>query len=129
MPHFSIKSHNILNTCHPALKEVLLEVIKHIDCSVISGHRGQKEQDELKRKGRSQLSFPQSMHNENPSDAVDVAPYPSLFSDKAMFYVLGGYIMCVASQLGLKLRWGADFNQNWKFDDNFNDLGHFELTD
>ena len=129
MPHYSVKSHEKLNTCHPALREVFLEVIKHIDCTVISGHRGQREQDQLKKKGKSQLSFPQSKHNEKPSDAIDVAPYPSLFSDDRMFYVLGGFVMCVASQLDLRVRWGADFNQNWKFDDNFKDLGHFELID
>lgn len=130
MPHFSIKSHQKLNTCHPALREVFLEVIKHIDCTVISGHRGQKEQDKLKEKGRSQLSFPQSRHNEKPSEAIDVAPYPSMFTDDRMFYVLGGFVMCVASQLGLKIKWGANWRMDWDLENNkFDDLGHFELTE
>lgn len=130
MPHFSIKSHQKLNTCHPALREVFLEVIKHIDCTIIFGHRGEKEQNKLKEEGKSQLSYPQSNHNEEPSKAIDVAPYPSLFSDKMMFYVLGAFVMGVASQMGIKLRWGADWKQNWDFTDNrFNDLGHFELIE
>jgi len=44
MPAFGERSRNNLKTCHEDLQKLFNEVIKHFDCSVICGHRGQEEQ-------------------------------------------------------------------------------------
>lgn len=63
MPKFGTRSRSNLETCHENLQKLFNEVIKHYDCSVICGHRGQQEQDQAFHDGRSKLKFPQSKHN------------------------------------------------------------------
>lgn len=76
MPRFSKISKERLATCHPDLQTVCNELIKQYDFSVLEGRRGQCEQDEAYRKGKSQVKYPYSAHNKIPSLAVDIAPYP-----------------------------------------------------
>lgn len=76
MPRFSKLSKERLATCHPDLQAVCNELIKQYDFSVLEGRRGQREQDEAYRKGKSQVKYPHSAHNKIPSLAVDLAPYP-----------------------------------------------------
>ena len=56
MPSFSGRSKEKLASCHPDLQKVFNEVIKHIDCTIIEGHRGEERQnrfaDEGKRKDK-----------------------------------------------------------------------------
>lgn len=48
--------------------------------------------------------------------------------DLARWYYFGGYVCGVASELGIPVRWGGDWNGNRKVDDQtFHDLPHFEL--
>jgi len=106
----------------------LEEVIKYYDFSVISGRRYEEEQNELYRKGLSKLQFPQSTHNSNPSEGVDVAPYPINWKDTRRFDILSGRIMHEANVIGVKIRWGGDWDSdNDVLDQNFNDVGHYEL--
>lgn len=143
MPRFSKQSLEKLFTCDHRLQLVFLEVVKYFDCIILAGHRGKEQQDMLYSQGKTKLKFPYSKHNREPSLAVDVAPYPLIWpvlkqttdsewrkylKDVARFYAFGGFVLGVASQLNIKLRWGGDWDGDWRFDDQrFDDLVHFEL--
>lgn len=133
MPSFSKVSNSRLSTCHPSLVLVAKAAIKVIDFSVISGHRDKKSQDAAVAAGNSKTPWPKSRHNKIPSEAMDLAPYPIDWSNKpkavARFYLLAGVVIAEAYDLGIKLRWGGDWDGDWDlYDQNFDDLGHFELV-
>lgn len=130
MPSFSEKSLKELSTCDEKLQKIFMEVIKHYDCTVICGTRDEKAQEEAFRTGKSKLKYPHSKHNSFPSKAVDVVPYPIDWNDRARFYHFAGFVYGVSEVLGIKLRWGGDFNQDLNFkNDNFIDMPHFELME
>ena len=130
MPKFGKKSLEKLSTCDKKLQLVLNEVIKTIDCSVLEGHRGEQRQNKLYDEGKTKLKFPNGRHNASPSRAVDVVPYPIDWEDRERFHLFAGFVLGIAKQLGVNLRWGGDWNINWFVDDNnFDDFPHFELVD
>ena len=130
MPKFGKKSFEKLNTCDKRLQLVLNEVIKTVDCSVLEGHRGEQRQNKLYDEGKTKLKFPNGRHNASPSRAVDVVPYPIDWEDRERFHLFAGFVLGIAKQLGVNLRWGGDWNINWFVDDNnFDDFPHFELVD
>jgi len=133
MPKFSRRSKEILLTCDEDLQVVMNDVIRITDIKIISGLRGEVEQNYLFRTGLSKKMFPNSKHNSEVEDAlseaVDIAPYPINWHDDERFYYTAGIVMGVAGMLGIELRWGGD----WDMDDDlhdqtFMDLGHFELV-
>lgn len=128
MLKFSLKSKNNLATCHEDLQKIFNEVIKNYDCSILQGWRSNEEQEELFKQGKSKLRANQSKHNNHPSLAVDVAPYPIDWNNKDRFYHFAGYVKGIADNMGIQIRWGGDWNNNNSFDDQtFDDLPHFEL--
>lgn len=128
MPKLSIASSQKLRECHPDLQRLIDEAAKSFDFTVICGHRGKAEQDKAFNEGRSKVQFPNSKHNALPSLAVDIVPYPIDWNDVRRFYYMGGYVLGVAERLGIKVRWGGDWNGNFEIkDQNFHDLPHFEL--
>ena len=132
MPSFSQSSLDKLNSADPKLQMVMKEVIRHIDCTILCGHRGKEDQDHAVASGASKTPWPTSKHNSTPSRAIDVAPYPIDWSNKgkvlARFYYLAGYIKSVADSMGVQLRWGGDWDGDIDFSDQtFDDLPHFEL--
>lgn len=128
MPNFSARSWAQLDTCHPDLRGLFSEVIRHFDCTVIEGHRGQDAQDEAFRTGRSRVQWPNGKHNRQPSLAVDVAPYPIDWQDVERFYYFAGVVMGIARTRGIPLRWGGDWDSDTDVhDQTFMDLVHFEL--
>ena len=130
MPAFGERSRNNLETCHGDLQKLFNEVIKHFDCSVICGHRGQEEQDRAFHDGRSKLKFPQSKHNKMPSLAADVVPYPIDWNDTRRFYMFVGIVRGVAAMMNIPVRCGADWDGDMEIkDQNFHDLPHFELLE
>lgn len=130
MASFSKRSRYNLLSCDKRLIELFAEVVKEFDCSVISGHRGEQEQNHYFDNGKSQLKYPGSKHNLMPSMAVDVVPYPVDWEDTERFYYFAGYVKGVASRLGIKIRWGGDWDDDTQVEDNmFNDLPHFELAE
>ena len=130
MPKFSKRSKAALSTCHPDLKNVFSEVIKHFDCAILEGHRTEKDQNKKYRMGLSKLKYPHGKHNSVPSMAVDVAPYPIDWKDRERFHLFAGFVLGVASLMGIKLRWGGDWDRDTRVGDNtFDDLPHFELAD
>jgi peptidoglycan L-alanyl-D-glutamate endopeptidase CwlK len=130
MPVFSQTSKDRLATCDARLQRVFTEVIRHFDCTVIVGHRGEKAQNEAFATGKTQLKFPSGKHNAMPSKACDVVPAPVDWTDSKRFYYFAGFVMAIAKSMGIKLRFGGDWNRDTQLKDNkFNDLVHFEIDE
>jgi len=139
MSRFSKRSLSKLRTCHKDIVAVMQEAILVVDFSVVFGHRGEEEQNKAFAGNFSTKDWPNSKHNKVPSRAIDVLPYPSGWPQEkdssndrqhkiAHFYYLAGIIMVIASDLGIKLRWGGDWDMDKDFmDQTFDDLAHFEL--
>ena len=128
MPHFGRKSKERLNTCDSNLQKVFNEVIKHVDCSVLEGHRSKDRQNKLYEEGKTKVKYPNGRHNRQPSSAVDVTPYPVDWKDRERQTLFAGFVIGVASQMGINLRWGGDWDQDFQVVDNrFDDFPHFEL--
>ena len=128
MPKFGKKSMSKLKTCHEDLQQVFYQVIKHFDCSVLEGHRGEELQNKYFNEGKSKVKFPKGKHNANPSNAVDVVPWPIDWDDTDRMYYFAGFVKGIAAMLDIPLRWGGDWNDNTEVKDTgFKDLPHFEL--
>jgi len=104
-----------LATCHVDLQDLIEHVAAGIDrgdlawakirdIKVTCGYRGKVAQDAAVANGFSKAPWPTSKHNTTPSDAVDVVPYPELWSDDVKLRVLHAYIAGVARGIGLDLR-------------------------
>lgn len=136
MPKFSTRSRTQLESCHPDLQAVFNVVVETYDCSILEGHRGEFRQNHFYETGLSKVKFPDGGHNKLPSNATDAVPYPiperwgSHPNPKvlAKFYHFAGYVLGVAQQMGVALRWGGDWDGDHDFrDQTFDDLVHFEL--
>lgn len=129
MPKFGKRSRSNLSECHEDLQMLFEAVVETYDCSVIEGFRGKDEQDAAFHAGKSKLRFPESKHNQNPSLAVDVVPYPVDWNNTKQFYHFGGFVKAMAEMMGIEIRWGGDWDGDYSFkDQSFHDLPHFELV-
>lgn len=78
--------------------------------------------------------FPWSNHNQSPSLAVDVMPYHNTtphirYDDVQSCYNFVGFVQGIADTLGVKIRSGADWDNDYEYDDqSFVDVAHFELV-
>ena len=130
MPKFSKKSLSKLETCDKRLQDLFLRVVKKFDCNILEGHRIKDRQNKLFDEGKSKLKYPKGKHNSLPSKAVDVAPYPIDWNDRERFTYFAGYVVGIAYQMGLKIRWGGDWDMDTQVkDNNFDDLPHFEIKE
>lgn len=139
MPQFSKESLMKLAECHPDLQELFHEVIKFYDCTIIQGYRGQADQDQDYADKKTELKWPLSKHNSNPSLAADVMPFldngKGLEWDKPLNTIFfSGYVLATAQQLfnqgriNHHIRYGGDWKgDNDIADNHFNDMDHFEL--
>ena len=127
MPSFSQFSLNNLETCDSRLQDLMHECIKHFDFRVLEGRRGEEAQNRLFEEGKTKLKWPDSKHNKSPSIAVDIVPYPVDWNDRDRFVYMAGIVMGIACQMGLKIRWGGDWDQNQRFNESFFDAAHFEI--
>lgn len=128
MPKFGKTSQERLDQCHPDLRLLFIAVVRGFDCSVLCGHRDEKEQNDAFLGNRSKLKFPDSKHNKEPSTAIDVVPWPINWENLNRFYMFGGYALAKAETLGIKIRWGGDWDgDTMTADQKFMDLPHFEL--
>ncbi len=128
MPKFGSTSKRRLSTCEKDLQLLFKEVVRGFDCTIVCGHRGEEAQNEAYKRGNSKVKYPHGRHNANPSRAVDVAPYPIDWSDRDRFNYFAGYVKGVASQMGIDVIWGGDWDNDTDLKDNgFDDLVHFEL--
>jgi len=129
MARFGKRSMRNLEGVHPLLVDWALELVTIMDCSVVSGVRDMTTQRQYVSLGVSKTM--NSMHLIQPDGyghAVDLAPYPIKWERTRSFDLLAGIGLGLAFKMGIKIRWGGDFNQNMDvYDENFNDLGHFEI--
>ncbi len=136
MPKFSQSSFSKLATCHPDLQTLFYEVIKHFDCTILEGHRNQADQEKAFNSGNSTLHYPHGKHNAQPSNAVDVIPYPINFDDEKLGLWFGGYVLGIAQKLKDEgkmthsIRWGGSWNGLGKLNSShvLNDIVHFEIV-
>ena len=87
-----------------------------------------ERQEQLFAEGKTKARAGQSRHNSEPSQAVDIVPYPIDWDDRDRFVLLAGYILQAAGDRSIALRWGGDWKMsNMRQDNGFDDLVHFEL--
>jgi peptidoglycan LD-endopeptidase CwlK len=128
MPQFSKTSVKRLLTCHPSLQDILTEAIKETDFTIVCGFRNQEDQTRAFKGGQSKLRWPMSKHNKQPSQAVDIAPYPIDWNDHDRFIELAKIILRIAKDKRINIRWGGDWDNNPDTPNRFSDLPHFELA-
>ena len=120
-----------LATCHPKLQKVLNEAIKYVDFTVVEGHRGKEAQNLAFKNGLSKLQWPKGNHNATPSRAADIAPWPVDWKEgekpHLRFAFMMGAVFVCAKDLGIRVRFGMDWNSNFIVDESFVDLPHVEL--
>ena len=130
MPKFGRRSRERLATCDERLQDVFNEVIKHVDCSVLEGQRDEERQNKLFDEGKTKVRFPNGRHNASPSRAVDVTPYPVDWDDRERQTLFAGFVLGIARSMGIKLRWGGDWDMDFQVMDNrFDDFPHFEIKE
>jgi peptidoglycan LD-endopeptidase CwlK len=154
MPYYSNKSRRGLNSCHPDIITIFDSVIKYFDNTILYGYRSPREQFLLYQKGRKYnvitrkweiinrkevVTFrdgyiKRSMHNRQPSLAVDSTPYPIDFEDEERQLYFIGFVLGMARQMyesGViqhMIRNGRDWDSDKDLDDQtFNDFCHFEI--
>lgn len=128
MPTLSKLSLEKLQTCDKRLQKLFMKVAETYDFTVTCGYRGEVEQTEAFRSGKSKLQFPLSKHNKSPSLAIDAVPYPIDWNDRGRFLHFAGFVLATAKSMSLEIRCGVDFNGDFNFkNDNFFDAPHFEL--
>tara|TARA_B100000902_G_scaffold395236_1_gene453374 strand:+ start:425 stop:823 length:399 start_codon:yes stop_codon:yes gene_type:complete len=132
VPIFGKKSKERLKGVDVRLVNVLNEVVKYFDITVIEGLRSQERQDELVAQGKSKTKFGKHVQGK----AVDIAPYPIDWNSRDDFHYLGGFVLGVASKMGVDIRWGGDWSDSslsqsarTTKDNNFDDLVHFEIKE
>ena len=126
MPHFGKRSKERLKGVDTKLVNVLNELIKIMDVTIIEGLRSEQRQEKLLEQGSTKTKF--SKHIEGK--AVDLAPYPIDWEDRDRFHYMGGMIRGIAKQLNINVRWGGDWDSDGDVKDNgFDDLVHVELKD
>lgn len=136
MPSFGAQSAERLATCNIRLRLLFERIVQYRDCTILSGHREQAEQDKLFKAKASKVRWPNSKHNAFPSNAVDVAPWPipkkwgaDEMKELVKFYEFAGIVKYEARRMDLNIRWGGDWDGDGDYtDQKFDDLVHFELA-
>lgn len=149
MNKFGHASQNALDSAHGALRLIAVKVLAIKDHSVLKGHRPESEQNAAYygNPQRSKLKWPDGKHNGVPSRAIDVQTYPLPLNGLAQaatilpkykeeyqrrlreeqLYLLGLY-MGIASEMGITLRTGADWDRDGEIADNgWDDFFHVEI--
>ena len=126
MYKFGKKSKERLRGVHPKLVNVLNELIKIMDVTIIEGLRSEERQKELLEQGKTKTKFSKHIKGK----AVDLAPYPIDWEDRERCHYMGGMIRGIGKQLNTDLRWGGDWYSDGEIKDNsFDDLVHVEIRD
>ena len=124
MPRFGRRSKQRLKGVKPELVNVLNELVKIMDVTIIEGLRTEKRQEELLAQGKSKTKY--SKHLEGK--AVDLAPYPIDWEDRERVHYMGGMVRGIGHNLGVNIRWGGDWDSDGEVKDNgFDDLVHVEI--
>ena len=102
MPRYGKVSRKRLKGVNTKLVNVLNELIKIMDVTIIEGLRTKERQEELLKRGATKVKYSKHMEGK----AVDVAPYPVNWDDRERFHYMGGMVRGIGQQLGTKIRWG-----------------------
>jgi peptidoglycan L-alanyl-D-glutamate endopeptidase CwlK len=137
MPSFSRKSQAILDTVDPDLRKLFNNVVLGFDCTPTCGLRTEEEQAALYAIGRTTnigqrtvttLDGVNKKSKHQSGLALDICPYPIKWDDINRFYFFAGYVKRTAEDLGIKVRWGGDWDGDTEVSDQkFMDLPHWEL--
>ena len=154
MPAFGKKSTEVRDTLHPILRGLCDRVVKHMDITLLWGHRPEKDQTEAFSSGKSELEWPDSKHNKLPSEAVDAGPYPLPknwgdltgqtlkardlnWKERVKFYEMVAVFRFCWEEMceefptlrdTHRIRFGADWDGDGDYrDQNFDDLPHIEI--
>lgn len=148
MPSFGTKSTANLKTIAWDLQRVFQEVVKHYDCTILEGHRGEAKQNAYFNAvpQKSKVEWPDGKHNSYPSQAVDASPWPipdnwgsltdgtirerdMAWKERVKFYQLAALVLFVGKQMGVEIRWGGDWSRDGDYRDNtWDDLIHYEIA-
>lgn len=123
-----------LDTCDVRLQQVAKRALEDapFDFGIVCGFRGREEQEKACAEGKSQVHWPNGKHNCKPSRAFDFVPFvdgKSDWKDIQKFKDLAHHLLMTADRLGIRLRWGGDWNMNNVEDDKWYDRPHIELKD
>jgi len=135
----SARSLSRLNGVHPDLVRIVKRAIEitRQDFSVLEGVRTPERQAELYAQGRSKpgqiVTWTMTSNHFKQADgyghAVDLVPYPLDWSDLRAFDAIAMAMFDAADELGLKIRWGADWDQDGNIrEKGESDSPHFELV-
>jgi peptidoglycan L-alanyl-D-glutamate endopeptidase CwlK len=134
MRTFGDRSKGNLANVHPLLVKIATGALENgsQDFTVICGHRDKAGQDAALRNKTTKVAYPNSAHNQLPSCAIDVIPYPFTdWSDPKMLTAwksIADAMFAEAERLNVKIRWGGDFNRDGnKTSSDAWDKPHFEL--
>jgi len=126
MYKFGRRSRERLKGVDVRLVNVLNELIKMMDVTIIEGLRSAERQKELLAKGATKVKYSKHMEGK----AVDLSPYPIDWENRDGFYYMGGMIRGIAKQMGVNVRFGGDWDSDGDTKDNsFDDLVHVEIKD
>ena len=124
MYKFGKRSRDRLKGVDSRLVNVLNELIKIMDVTVIEGLRSAERQEELLAKGATKVKYSKHMEGK----AVDIAPYPIDWNDRERFHYMGEMVRGIVKALNLDIRWGGDWDSDGEIKDNkFDDLVHIEI--
>lgn len=135
---FSKRSLENLKNVNPYLVATVVYALKcttTVDFTVIDGLRTRERQQELFKKGTTKtLNSKHCMQDTGYGHAVDLLPYikgvssTDIWDKKDAFKAVSDAMFEAANKLNIKIRWGGDWNQNGRSDDEtFYDGPHFEL--
>ena len=126
MYKFGKRSRERLRGVDSRLVNVLNELIKMMDVTIIEGLRSAERQKELLAKGATKVKYSKHMEGK----AVDLAPYPIDWENRDGFYYMGGMIRGISKQMGINIRFGGDWDSDGDTKDNsFDDLVHVEIKE
>lgn len=118
------------DTLDPRLQKVADKVLEFWDCVMQQGRRTEAEHQLNLAKGTSHTKNSKHVTGDKPSRAMDLAPFPVDWKDTERFYAFAGCVIMCGYMMGIKLRWGGDWDSDRDLhDQNFFDLVHFELVD
>lgn len=123
---FSKRSKENLKGVHQDLVKVarLALTLTAQDFTVIEGVRTKARQQQLYKQGATKTLNSRHL----TGHAIDVVPYPLDWDNKSAFGEISKAMFAAAKQLNIKIRWGGDWNQNGRSnDEKFYDGPHFEL--
>ena len=101
MPKLGKRSKKRLEGVDGRLIALLERVCQYFDITVIEGKRSQERQDLLVEQGKSKTKFGKHVQGK----AVDISPYPIDWKARDDFHYLGGFVLGIASQMNINVRW------------------------